>query len=100
MGEVLYDELKPELRKELHKRLADSLSSEVFPTLALQQAIGQHYIAGGQPDKAYQVLTNALLQSWNRGLVRPAKHLLSLVNLNRKARPPLTRGSAKHDTSF
>ena len=70
IGEVVYEDLLPQRRISLHQRIAQVLEMHGATGITATQQIGEHYRLAQQAGKAYQFLSIATIQLWERGLAR------------------------------
>ena len=69
MGDVVYRDLEPATRIELHRLLAGLLEARHPDSPLMAEAIGEHFRRAGEMGPAYRMLTAAAAHLWDRNLL-------------------------------
>ena len=75
VGEMVYRDLSPEMRRSLHKRLARTLEAHQKRTARGSALIGEHYRLAGEAGKAFCLLVEAAERMHRRWLTGEAWEL-------------------------
>lgn len=80
-GDVLYRELDPERRAEMHRRIAAALEVRFVNAPVAAEVVGEHYRRAGEAGKAFHYLTAAARRLAERSLPNEAWELMNRAYL-------------------
>ncbi len=76
-GDLVYRELDPEPRSDLHRRIAAALELRYQHAPAAAEVVGEHYRQAGEGGKAFQYLTAAARRARDKGQYAEAWELIA-----------------------